>query len=99
MYGSITLLGVFGIMFMLSIYEQRPVSKGQDIYENKCIRCHGPDGTRGLLGAKNLQQSLLQDSAITLIVLRGKKFMPAYKSKLTAKEIEDVTFYVKSLRK
>jgi len=88
---------MFGMMLMLSMYEQ-PV-RGKDIYENKCTRCHGPDGTRGLLGAKNLQQSLLTDSAITHIVMRGKKFMPAYKSKLTAKEIEDVMFYIKSLRK
>ncbi|MFD0999665.1 c-type cytochrome [Ohtaekwangia kribbensis] len=73
-------------------------SDGQLLYEQHCMRCHGKDGTKGFLGAKNLQLSALTDAAIIQQILKGKGFMPPFRKKLTANEISEVMLYIKSLR-
>jgi cytochrome c6 len=64
------------------------ISNGQKIFESKCVKCHGIDGTKEKVGAKNLRFSKL-----------CKKVMPAYKKKLSPEEIKNVAEYVKTLRK
>jgi mono/diheme cytochrome c family protein len=72
--------------------------EGQPLYEQHCIRCHGKDGSKGFLGAKNLQLSELTDAAIIRQIEKGKGFMPPFQKKLTADEISEVMLYIKSLR-
>lgn len=71
---------------------------GRQLFQKNCIRCHGADGTKGFLGAKNLQKSLLADEAITCRIRHGKRFMPSFQKRLTAAEIEQLVNYVKTLR-
>lgn len=74
-------------------------SDGKELFEHKCKRCHGKDGTKGLFGAKNLQLSRLQDSDLTTIISKGKNGMPRWEKRLSQQEIESVIVYVKTLRK
>ena len=73
-------------------------TNGQLLYEQHCIRCHGKDGAKDFLGAKNLQLSALTDAAIIQQIQKGKGFMPPFRKKLTASEISEVMLYIKSLR-
>jgi mono/diheme cytochrome c family protein len=72
--------------------------EGRSIYERNCVLCHGSDGTKGLLGAKNLQQSKLSDSEYLLVVSNGRKIMPAWKKRLTGEEIKEVVKYIKTIK-
>jgi cytochrome c6 len=74
-------------------------SNGKALYEQHCARCHGNDGTRGMFGAKNLQMSILPDSALILQIQNGKRIMPSFKRKFTLEEIYAVSNYIKSFRK
>ena len=75
------------------------ISPGQKIFETKCIKCHGIDGTKEKAGAKNLRLSKLPDIEIVTMISEGKKIMPSYKKKLLPEEIKNVAEYVKTLRK
>ncbi|HZE83721.1 MAG TPA: cytochrome c [Puia sp.] len=72
---------------------------GQLLFTQNCTRCHGADGTRGFLGAKNLQKSNLSDSAIVERIQNGRRIMPSWKKKFTMAEIWQLALYIKTLRK
>ncbi|PSL34867.1 c-type cytochrome [Chitinophaga ginsengisoli] len=80
-------------------FSTRHAGDGQALYEHHCVRCHGADGTRGMFGARNLQKSLLPDTAITLQIMNGKRVMPPFKKKLTPDQINELSAYIKTLRK
>lgn len=71
---------------------------GKDLYSNHCAKCHGEDGTKGMFGAKNLTKSTLSDSLVQDKILKGKRFMPSFKKRLTMEEIQSIAAYVKTLR-
>jgi mono/diheme cytochrome c family protein len=72
---------------------------GAQLYKQHCARCHGADGTKGFLGARNLQKSTLPDAAIQAQIQNGKGFMPSFRNKITGDQLGAVLLYVKSLRK
>jgi cytochrome c6 len=74
-------------------------NKGKEIFESKCAKCHGADGTKGKWGAKNLMVSKLSDSDMKAIIISGKRIMPAWGKRLTEDEMLSVIDYVKTLRK
>ncbi|MBN9298622.1 MAG: c-type cytochrome [Filimonas sp.] len=92
---AITLVG--GALILSSAF-RAPLS-GKSLFTENCIRCHGEDGTRGFLGAKNLRKSTLADSAIILKITNGRRIMPSFKKRFTPEEIREVMEYVKTLRK
>ena len=69
------------------------------LFGNKCAKCHGEDGSKAVLGAKNLQFSKMVDSAIIQTIENGGKKMPSFKKKLTPDEVKMLAAYVKNLRK
>lgn len=75
-----------------------PPASGESLYRKNCMRCHGVDGTRGLLGAKNLRRSSLASEAIRTQIQTGKGFMPSFRKKLNEAEIEELVLYVRTLR-
>jgi len=77
---------------------QPEVSRGQLLYERKCTRCHGNEGDKGVLGAKNLQRSTLSASACFELIANGKGKMPAWKNRLTETQIKDVIQFIQHLR-
>jgi cytochrome c6 len=72
---------------------------GEELYRTHCKRCHGLDGTRGFLGAKDLQHSRMEDSTMLRTIAEGNRIMPAFKKKLTPAEIAQVALYARTLRK
>ncbi|PYF75873.1 c-type cytochrome [Pedobacter nutrimenti] len=75
------------------------VLSGKALFENKCIRCHGKDGTKGMFGAKNLQESRLANDILLRIISDGKGIMPSWKKKLSAEQLLLLIDYIKTLRK
>lgn len=81
-------------------------AKGADVYKGKCAMCHGPDGKGQTAMGKNMKLRDLgssdvqniHDSELKTLIENGKNKMPAYKGKLTDKQIEDVIQYVRSLK-
>lgn len=72
---------------------------GKELYEKKCARCHGKDGTKGLFGARNLQISKLDDAGYIRIISEGRNIMPAWQKKLNEGQINLIVLYIKALRK
>lgn len=87
------------LLLVATGFSSRHTGEGQALYEHHCARCHGADGTRGMFGAKNLQRSLLPDTAITRQIMNGKRIMPPFKKKLTPDQIDELSAYIKTLRK
>jgi mono/diheme cytochrome c family protein len=79
--------------------KQPPILSGRQLFEKKCAKCHGKDGTKGLFGAKNLPASKLTDSELFNIIGNGKKIMPSWQKKLSMDEIGAVIEYIKTMRK
>lgn len=96
---TLAILILFFAYLSLSSFTTGQTLPGEALFKKNCQRCHGADGTRGLFGAKNLQVSLLTDEAIAIQIKNGKGFMPAFKKKLSAEEINLVVSFVKSLRR
>ena len=82
----------------------------QEIYEQRCIACHGEDGTgqtkKGReLKAKDFTRSRWQkrtsDKEIVAAIANGirKKKMPAFKDKLTTEQIEALVPYLRAFGK
>jgi mono/diheme cytochrome c family protein len=77
------------------------------IYKAKCSMCHGPDGSgqtkigislkvRDLRSADVQKQS---DADLAKMISAGKGKMPAYKSKLSAEEIDSLVTFIRDLVK
>lgn len=73
--------------------------KGQQLYKMYCELCHGADGKLGFNGAKDLTASALPRAEMIAQVTNGKGKMMPYKDVLTAKEIEAVVDYSRTLGK
>src|SRR5688572_16345867 len=86
-------------LFCLAAAQKKSGSSGKEIFENKCARCHGDDGTKGRWGAKNLQKSRLDNEELIRIVSKGKNLMPSWEKRLSKEELNNVSGYVKGLRK
>lgn len=99
--GFITATTLSAIFIMASGFKgaTAPQSAGEALYKQYCVRCHGTDGTKGFLGARNLQKSTLPDAAIIAHVQNGKGFMPSFRKKITGDQLDAVITYVKGLRK
>jgi cytochrome c6 len=71
---------------------------GKEIFEKNCAKCHGKDGTKRLLGAKNLQKSILTTTENYEIIANGKGKMPSWKEKLSTEQINQVIEYLDILK-
>jgi cytochrome c6 len=94
---QIAIIGLFSI----NNYSQNvlPIKLGKELFENKCAKCHGRDGTKGSWGAINLQYSYISDIELFNTISNGRRIMPSWKKKLTSEEIKNVISYIKILRK
>jgi mono/diheme cytochrome c family protein len=85
------------------------LARARDLFEDKCTRCHGPDGRSdtvlgNMLGAPNFTKAAfwteqLTDEQLTDAVTNGKKEMPAFGKKLTPREIALLINYVRRFGK
>lgn len=51
---------------------------GMALYNDACVRCHGPQGDSGYLKCKNLQREGIGQDYITTVLLNGQNTMPKY---------------------
>ncbi|MEO8147386.1 MAG: SirB2 family protein [Bacteroidia bacterium] len=72
---------------------------GKEIYEAKCISCHGIDGKLGMSGSKDISLSQLKPEEKIKLITNGKNAMKGYKEVLTAEQINAVAEYTETLKK
>ncbi|TPG65369.1 c-type cytochrome [Hymenobacter nivis] len=70
-----------------------PVPPGKALFQQNCARCHGANGKLGLNGAHDLTKSNLNAFGRTYLVTNGMGKMPAFKTKLTPAQIEQLVAY------
>lgn len=85
-------------ILILSNKTMLPPVAGDVLYKKNCKVCHGSDGARGFMGAKNLKLSNMETSAIIQQIREGKSPMPSFKKKFSEDELAVLADYVKSLR-
>ena len=82
-------------------------SDGAALYKSKCAMCHGPDGagqtTMGkTMKLRDLRSADVQkqtDAELAKWIADGKGKMPAYKSKMSAEEINALVAFIRTLKK
>lgn len=74
------------------------LANGKAIYTQLCATCHGPDGTKGLGGAANLQVSNLSLNGRVHVIENGRGLMPGFGSQLTDEEAETLAAYTMTLK-
>ncbi len=80
---------------------------GADLYASKCASCHGKDGSGNTPMGKNLKLKDLgssdvqkaSDADLKTVIEKGKGKMPAYGSKLSSAQVDDVVKHIRSLKK
>ncbi|MBC6474640.1 MAG: c-type cytochrome [Hormoscilla sp. GM102CHS1] len=102
---KLLILGLLILSLSLAPVPGTPIARAADtangakIFQVHCAGCH-PGGGNIIRRGKNLKKRALKrykrDSlgAIASLVTKGKSPMSAYKDRLTAQEIEDVSAYV-----
>ncbi len=73
-------------------------SPGQSLFESNCISCHGSDGKRCVLGAKDLSVSTLSKEQMMEIITNGKSTMTPFGSVMNKEEVSEVADYVQTLK-
>ena len=98
---------VAAVVFVVMLFANEPGSggsgasggsPGQQLFAENCATCHGADG-QGAVGPR-LAGTVTQrfpniDDQIALVT-NGTGGMPSFKSKLTAKEIQEVVEYTRT---
>ncbi len=80
---------------------------GPELFKGKCQMCHGPNGNASTPMAKNMKLRDLgsadvqaqSDTDLKNIIDKGKAKMPAFGSKLSSTQIDDLVKYIRSLKK
>jgi cytochrome c6 len=95
------------LLLALFVVPAAMAEDGAALYKAKCAMCHGQDGAGQTTMGKNMKLRDLgsaevqkqTDAELTKITADGKNKMPAYKSKMTAAEIEAVVKFIRTLKK
>ncbi len=86
------------------------LAAGKRVYADKCLRCHGVSGRGDGPRAESLERKPLDytdkrkmdqiaDGQLRTAILEGKPPMPAYKGKMSEKELQDVIAYIRTFGK
>lgn len=73
--------------------------KGENVYKQYCILCHGADGKKGFNQAKDLSVSTLKLNERIQLITNGKGNMTPFKGVLSKEEIRAVAKYSMTLGK
>ena len=79
---------------------------GADLFKAKCAMCHGAQGKGDTAMGKNLKLKdfgsddvqNVHDSEMKTLIENGKGKMPAFKGKLTDKQLGDIIQFVRTLK-
>ncbi len=83
------------------------VAAGAQHYKDKCMGCHGADGSGSTAMGKALKVQDLRkpeiqakkDAELAASIANGKGKMPAQKGNLTAAQVSEVVAYIRTLGK
>jgi cbb3-type cytochrome c oxidase subunit III len=87
--------------------DNKNAGKGQEIFQEQCVGCHGPDGHAQTdmgkkVGAADLTSGAVQrqsDSQLEKVIKNGKKKMPSFDDKLSDEETRALIVYIRQLGK
>ena len=83
------------------------LANGKKVYADKCLKCHGATGKGDGPKADTLEKKpadytdkkkmgQFTDAQLKQVVVDGKQPMPAYKGKVSDRDLEDVLAYVRA---
>jgi len=82
-----------------------PLATARANYAKNCEPCHGPQGVGGLVKVEDKQIKVASlkaehaikhtDEQLVKVITNGEEAMPAFKSKLTQAEIQDLVKFVR----
>jgi cytochrome c6 len=102
-----TIVALVAVAPFLGLSRPPQAQKGQAIFQEQCVGCHGPDGKAQTdMGTKvqaaDLTSSAVQeqsDSKLEKTIKSGKAKMPAFDGKLSDNEIGSVVAYIRQIGK
>jgi mono/diheme cytochrome c family protein len=74
-------------------------SRGQELFHQRCIACHGLSGERRNNNAADLSLSVLDSISIVNTIINGKGPMPMFDHSMPDSDLAQLELYVKTLRK
>lgn len=81
------------------VEEPMGTEEARTVYTLNCASCHGQDGKLKASNAADLSKSKFSDAKIKQVILNGNdKGMMPYKDMLSAREVEGLVKFVKTLR-
>lgn len=86
------------------VEEDNQADAPRDIYITNCARCHGADGSGQTDVGRKLEAPDLRERGkemgtrkIVRIITKGRDEMPAFKKKLTKRQISSLASYIRKL--
>ena len=73
-------------------------SRGEAIFKQRCIVCHGLNGRYHNDNAADLKMSRLDSLGITTVIKNGKTPMPMFGRVIPDSDMVQLVYYVQSLR-
>jgi mono/diheme cytochrome c family protein len=80
--------------------------KGSALFQSNCLMCHGADGKGTPTGQAmkvvdfhDPEAIKMSDADLAAIIGKGKNNMPAFGTRLTSPEIENLVAYIRILQK
>jgi cytochrome c6 len=106
MKSMIQLLSAAAILCLFSA-AARAQNSGATLFQSNCQMCHGADGkgstpTGQALKVVNLHSPevvKMSDAELANVISKGKQAMPAFGSRLTPPQIENLVSYIRTLQK
>jgi len=102
-----TILALVVVAPFLGLSRPSQAQKGQAIFQEQCVGCHGADGKAQtdmgkMVQAADLTSGAVQeqsDSKLENAIKSGKKKMPSFDGKLSDDEIGSVVAYIRQIGK
>jgi len=73
-------------------------TRGKELFEQKCMACHGVKGDARNNNAVDLSMTRLDSLGIATTVLNGRNTMPPFKDAISNEDLSSIIVYVKTLR-
>jgi len=71
---------------------------GKELYQQKCMACHGVSGSARNNNAVDLSLTHLDSLGIVTTIMNGRGTMPPFKDGIPDSEIAQIAIYVRTLR-
>ena len=96
---ALFIFSVFVISCSTNSTSNGKILSGGELYNNRCVACHGAVGNAGISGARDLSKSTLDDNMARVVILHGKGSMPPFKTVLSPEEVELIVKHIQKLKK